>query len=98
MRRCLFCLCLCMALAADPSKAASVRGTAATPTKKPMPSRMSMKIESAWPVARTNVVPPPGSRLFDPYDPDYPPLPPDDPAANYFMRTPTASTSAHLPP
>jgi outer membrane protein TolC len=44
--------------------------------------------ESRWPVARTDITPPPGSRLFDPFDPDYPPLPPDDPAAFYYMLHP----------
>jgi outer membrane protein TolC len=44
--------------------------------------------EARWPVARTDITPPPGSRLFDPFDPDYPPLPPDDPAAYFYMLHP----------
>jgi outer membrane protein TolC len=44
--------------------------------------------EGRWPVARTDITPPPTSRLFDPFDPDYPPLPPDDPAAFYYMLHP----------
>jgi outer membrane protein TolC len=44
--------------------------------------------ESRWPVANMSITAPPGSRLFDPFDPDYPPIPPDDPAAHYFMHHP----------
>ena len=32
------------------------------------------------------IEPPPESRLFDPYNPDRPPLPPDDPAAHTYMH------------
>ncbi|HEY1860063.1 MAG TPA: hypothetical protein VGG61_06900, partial [Gemmataceae bacterium] len=44
--------------------------------------------EARWPVARTDITPPPTSRLYDPFDPDYPPLPPDDPAAFFYMLHP----------
>src|SRR5437764_1217691 len=44
--------------------------------------------EARWPVANTSITPPPGSRLHDPFNPDYPPMPPDDPAANYYMLHP----------
>jgi len=44
--------------------------------------------EARWPVANTSITAPAGSRLFDPFNPDYPPLPPDDPAANYYMKHP----------
>ena len=44
--------------------------------------------EARWPVANTNITPPPGSRLYDPFSPDYPPIPPDDPAAHYYMHHP----------
>jgi outer membrane protein TolC len=44
--------------------------------------------EAVWPVARTNITPPPPSRMFDPFNPDYPPLPPDDPTAHWFMLHP----------
>src|SRR5438309_6399312 len=44
--------------------------------------------EARWPVANTTIVPPPASRLFDPYDPDHPPMPPDDPTANQYMERP----------
>jgi len=44
--------------------------------------------EARWPVANTVITPPPGSRLYDPFNPDYPPMPPDDPAANYYMFHP----------
>lgn len=39
-----------------------------------------------WAVPPINVYPPPTSRLYDPFDPDYPPLPPDDPAAFRYMK------------
>src|SRR2546425_175779 len=39
-----------------------------------------------WAVPRIEVNPPPESRLHDPADPDHPPMPPDDPAANRYMR------------
>lgn len=44
--------------------------------------------ESRWPVANTGITPPRGSRLFDPFSPDFPPMPPDDPAAHYYMHHP----------
>src|SRR5947207_2069507 len=44
--------------------------------------------EALWPVASTSITAPPGSRLFDPYSPDYPPIPPDDPAAHFYMHHP----------
>src|SRR5262245_42144776 len=42
--------------------------------------------DARWALPRTNIDPPPESRLHDPYDPDRPPLPPDDPAAAEWMR------------
>ena len=39
-----------------------------------------------WAIPRTSIDPPPQSRLFDPFNPDYPPLPPDDPAAHGYMH------------
>lgn len=39
-----------------------------------------------WAVPRVWLAPDPRSRLFDPYDPDRPPLPPDDLAANESMQ------------
>jgi outer membrane protein TolC len=44
--------------------------------------------EARWPIASPYITPPPQSRLYDPFDPDHPPLPPDDPAAAYFMAWP----------
>src|SRR5260370_12816867 len=38
-----------------------------------------------WHVPYFSLNPNPASRLYDPYDPDYPPMPPDDPAANVYM-------------
>lgn len=39
-----------------------------------------------WDLPRTAIDPAPESRLFDPYDPDHPPLPPDDTAAHRYMH------------
>jgi outer membrane protein TolC len=39
-----------------------------------------------WALPIISVYPPPGSRLHDPFNPDHPPLPPDDPAAARYMR------------
>ncbi len=39
-----------------------------------------------WAVPRIDITPDPRSRFFDPYDPDFEPLPPDDPAANVYMH------------
>src|SRR5437660_1299059 len=39
-----------------------------------------------WDLPSVKVEPPAESRLIDPYDPDRPPLPPDDPAASQYMR------------
>ncbi len=44
--------------------------------------------ETRWPIVSPNITPPPQSRLFDPFDPDHPPMPPDDPAAYRFMMRP----------
>ncbi|MCA9041046.1 MAG: TolC family protein [Planctomycetaceae bacterium] len=42
--------------------------------------------DGRWVLPRIDVSPSPYSRLYDPYDPDRPPLPPDDPAANQYMQ------------
>src|SRR5438445_1163463 len=39
-----------------------------------------------WAVPRISVEPSPESRLYDPFNPDRPPLPPDDPAAHRYMH------------
>ncbi|QDU78664.1 Outer membrane efflux protein [Polystyrenella longa] len=39
-----------------------------------------------WTLPRIDVTPSPYSRLYEPYDPDKPPLPPDDPAAHRYME------------
>lgn len=46
-------------------------------------SRMT---DPRWVLPRISVTPDPRSRFFDPYDPDNPPLPPDDPAAHFYMH------------
>jgi len=38
-----------------------------------------------WHVPYFSLNPNPESRLYDPYDPDFPPMPPDDPAAYQYM-------------
>jgi outer membrane protein TolC len=45
-------------------------------------------VDPAYDIGRVNLEPAPASRLFDPYDPDYPPKPPDDPAAQRWMQRP----------
>lgn len=42
--------------------------------------------EPSWAAPHTSIDPPPASRLFDPYCPDRPPLPPDDPAAHTYLH------------
>ena len=44
--------------------------------------------EERWPIAAVPVDAPPPSRLYDPYNLDRPPLPPDDPAAARLMAWP----------
>jgi outer membrane protein TolC len=39
-------------------------------------------------IGRTKLEPPPVSRISDPFNPDFPPKPPDDPAAAIFMANP----------
>src|SRR5437588_5310117 len=39
-----------------------------------------------WALPRITVDTPPQSRLYDPFDPDHPPMPPDDPAADRYMQ------------
>jgi hypothetical protein len=39
-----------------------------------------------WPLENYVIQPPVGSRMFDPGDPDCPPMPPDDPTAHQFMH------------
>jgi outer membrane protein TolC len=39
-----------------------------------------------WAVPRISVDTPPESRLHDPFNPDRPPMPPDDPAADRYMQ------------
>jgi outer membrane protein TolC len=40
----------------------------------------------AWALPRTNITPAPDSRIADPYNPDFPPMPPDDPFAHRYMH------------
>lgn len=39
-----------------------------------------------WNVPNIDIDPPPASRLSDPYPPDYPPMPPDDSAADTYLH------------
>lgn len=45
-------------------------------------------VKPEYAIGRTNIVPPPESRLADPTNPDCPPKPLDDPAAAIFMANP----------
>lgn len=42
-------------------------------------------VDRRWSVPRVDVIPDGRSRFFSPYDPDYQPLPPDDPAASVYL-------------
>jgi len=42
--------------------------------------------DERWAVPELDITPDPRSRFHDPYDPDFPPLPPDDPAAHQYMH------------
>src|SRR5262245_46195267 len=42
--------------------------------------------DARWDVPRLSVEADPRSRIFDPFDPDLEPLPPDDPVAHQFMH------------
>lgn len=52
-------------------------------------------LNPAFDIGRTRLEPPPGSRLADPFNPDRPPKPPDDPAAAFFMARPGGLHGAH---
>jgi outer membrane protein TolC len=39
-----------------------------------------------WALPRISIDTPPQSRLHDPFNPDFPPMPPDDPAAHRYMH------------
>ncbi|MBS0203786.1 MAG: TolC family protein [Planctomycetes bacterium] len=43
------------------------------------------QFDPRWDIPRTTVEADPRSRFYDPYDLDFEPLPPDDPAANQYM-------------
>jgi len=47
---------------------------------------MERPADPRWNVPNINIEPPPASRLYNPYDPDHPPMPPDDPAADIYMH------------
>jgi len=42
--------------------------------------------DERWAVPELDITPDPRSRFHDPYDPDFPPLPPDDPTAHQYMH------------
>ncbi|MDQ3330508.1 MAG: hypothetical protein M3552_07630, partial [Planctomycetota bacterium] len=48
--------------------------------------REKTKLDARWAPPRSDVIPSPLSRLYDPADPDYGSLPPDDPYANRYMH------------
>jgi outer membrane protein TolC len=45
-------------------------------------------LDPRWASPRVEITPHTASRMYDPYDPDCPPLPPDDPAAHRLMSRP----------
>lgn len=45
-------------------------------------------LQPQYDIGRTEVIPDPSSRLFDPFDLDHPPKPPDDPSSSVFMASP----------
>lgn len=42
--------------------------------------------DSRWALPYSTITPPEDSRLFDPFDPDFTPLPPDDPSSHELMH------------
>lgn len=52
-------------------------------------------LQPQYDIGRTQVEPGPASRLSDPFDPDHPPKPPDDPSAATFMAQPGGMRGAH---
>lgn len=44
------------------------------------------EVDPRWSLPRIDVMADPRSRFYDPYDPDFTPLPPDDPAAHDYMN------------
>jgi len=48
----------------------------------------------SYDIGRTIIDPAPTSRLYDPFDPDHPPKPPDDPAAAGYMARPNGMKGA----
>jgi outer membrane protein TolC len=51
-------------------------------------------VSPAYAIGRTRVEPAPVSRIADPFDPDHPPKPPDDPASAIFMARPNGMLGA----
>jgi outer membrane protein TolC len=51
-------------------------------------------LQPQYDIGRTEVIPDPASRLFDPFDLDHPPKPPDDPSAGVFMAQPNGMRGA----
>lgn len=48
--------------------------------------REKSQLDARWAPPRTDIIPSPLSRLYDPADPDYGVLPPDDPYAHRYME------------
>ncbi|HTI51220.1 MAG TPA: TolC family protein, partial [Planctomycetaceae bacterium] len=44
------------------------------------------EVDERWTLPRVDVMADPRSRFYDPFDPDFTPLPPDDPAAHEYMH------------
>lgn len=82
MRRCCLIACILLGMMALGCGRAFYRRSADNESYEALAERNA----GPWFVPHTNITPPPQSRLFDPFDPDYPPLPPDDPAAHSYMH------------
>lgn len=82
-------LTLLLAAAMLPSTLGCKRSFWRTQADRQVYGLLSAKMaDPRWNVPRVDVQPDPASRMFAPYDPDCPPLPPDDPAARALMQYP----------
>ena len=73
-------LCICLALAG--CSAADYRLDA---DREAYAILAEMSEDLQWQAPAVSLAPPPSSRLHDPFDPDTPPLPPDDPSSHRLM-------------
>lgn len=84
---------LTAALLAVGCSRAHYRNSADRETYSILAQRQSLR--PGYGIGRLQLEPPPVSRLSDPFNPDRPPKPPDDPAAGVLMAHPYKFTGAH---